>query len=348
MKTQYMDLDQILNMQKWQHLQNSLATSTQMAIVIVDYKGNSVTKHSAPRPFCEYIRANPDLEQFCQKCDSRGGLEATRLNAPYIYRCHCNIVDIAIPIMIDGKYIGAIMAGQIRLSSEEESRDLEQILISPNKTWANSPEAILLYEQIPILSMQAIEQATQIIDALCSYIVEESMNKNLLLETYEQIIYYNDTKFNPHDISGYSKNNIEKAKKSMNKALTNAYITTDSNHQIQCKNAILSPALAYIQEHKRENITLNQMAELCHISTSHFSRIFTREVGEGFSNFLSRQKIEWAKQFLDNTNLSISQISEELGFCDPGYFIKIFKKYEKITPAVYRKYNIMPSQNLYF
>ncbi|MDU4588241.1 PocR ligand-binding domain-containing protein, partial [Clostridium sp.] len=105
------NLDKLIDLEKWEDLQETIASVTNVAIIIVDYKGNPVTKHSGCHRFCKEIRANPELVKYCQKCDSRGGLEAVRLNEPYIYLCHYNIIDIAIPIMIDGKYIGAIMAG---------------------------------------------------------------------------------------------------------------------------------------------------------------------------------------------------------------------------------------------
>ncbi|MNE45002.1 HTH-type transcriptional regulator YesS [compost metagenome] len=80
------------------------------------------------------------------------------------------------------------------------------------------------------------------------------------------------------------------------------------------------------------------MAKLCHISTSYFSRIFIKETGENFSVFTPRLKIEWAKQLLETTDEPINQISDQLGFCDAGYFIKTFKKFENLTPAVYRSW----------
>nr|WP_253806583.1 helix-turn-helix domain-containing protein [Paenibacillus polymyxa] len=48
--------------------------------------------------------------------------------------------------------------------------------------------------------------------------------------------------------------------------------------------------------------------------------------------------MKWAKQLLEVTDMPISQISDELGFNESGYFIKIFKKFEEITPSLYRKY----------
>lgn len=53
--------------------------------------------------------------------------------------------------------------------------------------------------------------------------------------------------------------------------------------------------------------------------------------------FIPRLKMEWAKQLLETTDLSISQISNDLGFSEPSYFIITFKKFERITPARYRQ-----------
>lgn len=80
------------------------------------------------------------------------------------------------------------------------------------------------------------------------------------------------------------------------------------------------------------------MAKVCHISQSYFSRLFSKEMGQSFSNYISKLKIKWAKDILEESDMSISQISDELGFNEPGYFIKIFKKYERVTPSLYRKY----------
>lgn len=80
------------------------------------------------------------------------------------------------------------------------------------------------------------------------------------------------------------------------------------------------------------------MAKLCHLSPSYFSRLFTKSTGENFSSYLSRTKIEWAKQLLETSDLSVAQIGEELGFQEPGYFIKQFKRFEGATPLHYRKF----------
>lgn len=48
----------------------------------------------------EKVREDPILKKYCEKCDSRGGVEAVRENRPYIYQCCFGLIDVAIPIVI--------------------------------------------------------------------------------------------------------------------------------------------------------------------------------------------------------------------------------------------------------
>ncbi|MCL6602862.1 MAG: PocR ligand-binding domain-containing protein [Paenibacillus sp.] len=333
-------INKILDLKKWKRLQDSLATVTKLAILTVDYKGIPVTSHSSCQAFCQNVRKDPELLPYCQKCDSRGGLEAVRLNAPYVYLCHFNIVDIAIPITVDDKYIGAVMAGQVKLSDPENGTDLEQIVSSKNKSLHLIKENRLKehYDNIPTMTYEEVVKISNMLFLLCNYIIEEALNKNLLVEMFEKASG-NDEALNISTIlPGYTIKNIESIKKEMTNAIADAYLNNTSNDTTAFTNSVLKPAGDYIYSHKSENITLTHMAELCHISPSYFSRLFTKETGENFSTFLARLKVKWAKQLLEVTDMPVSQISDELGFNEPGYFIKTFKKFEEITPAVYRKY----------
>lgn len=53
------ELKNILDLEKWEKLQESLALSTRLAIILVDYKGRPVTKHSQVQPFCQLVRHSP-------------------------------------------------------------------------------------------------------------------------------------------------------------------------------------------------------------------------------------------------------------------------------------------------
>jgi ligand-binding sensor protein/AraC-like DNA-binding protein len=333
-------LDKVLNLEKWQSLQDSLSTVTKLAIITVDYKGVPISPHSNIRPFCKYVRSHPELSNLCQKCDSRGGLEAVRVNSPYIYLCHCNIIDIAIPIIINDTYVGAIMAGQVKLTDEKPNDFLEQILISPKKEHFNFQEKGDLqhmYDSIPSLSYSEIENIAKMLSNLCHYILEEAMSKNLLLDMCGNMESSKETS-STNLLNNYSLDNIQHIKKELESTIANSYIKTSFDDNFLCKNPTLKPAFNYIFNNKGENIYQKKMADLCHISTGYFSRLFLKETGKNFSTFISLQKIEWSKQLLEKTDFTIGQISDELGFNDPGYYIRTFKKCENLTPYLYRKY----------
>ncbi len=61
-----LNLDKVIDFKKWVELQDSLSLVTKAAIIIVDYKGNPVTKHSGCNKFCNAVRSNPNLVKYCQ------------------------------------------------------------------------------------------------------------------------------------------------------------------------------------------------------------------------------------------------------------------------------------------
>ena len=84
---------------------------------------------------------------------------------------------------------------------------------------------------------------------------------------------------------------------------------------------------------------MKQMAMLCHLSESYFSRLFSKEMGENFGNYVSRLKIDLSKELLRSSKLSVAQIAKKVGYNDTSHFIRLFKRFEGVTPTVYRQYN---------
>ena len=122
-----LDIREILDVNSFQKIQDDIAKATEFAMITVDYKGIPVTKHSRCSEFCRLIREQKEFSKLCEKCDSRGGLEAAREGSFYIYKCHRGLVDVAVPIIIDGQYLGAVMVGQVLLMDADD-HELEAVL----------------------------------------------------------------------------------------------------------------------------------------------------------------------------------------------------------------------------
>jgi ligand-binding sensor protein len=108
------DLKTLLDVARWEPVQDQLAALTHTAIITIDYKGIPVSKHSGRTAFCTVSRENPVTCKRCYRCDALAGLEPVRRNEPFIYLCHCGMVDVAEPIVVGEQYLGADMFGQVR------------------------------------------------------------------------------------------------------------------------------------------------------------------------------------------------------------------------------------------
>jgi AraC-like DNA-binding protein len=93
-------------------------------------------------------------------------------------------------------------------------------------------------------------------------------------------------------------------------------------------------AINFIHEHICEPITLDFIADLCHLSTSHFKQKFRNIVGISPRDYINKMKIEYAKKLLLSDN-SITTIAYDLGFNTSSYFSSVFKKYTTKSPREY-------------
>ena len=94
----------------------------------------------------------------------------------------------------------------------------------------------------------------------------------------------------------------------------------------------LKKLFKYVQNHYHEPISVSEMAELCNMNYSYFSRYFKKLTGKTFVEYVNYIRLTEAEKLLFTTNLNITQIAFDTGFSSTSYFIKIFKKYRGISP----------------
>lgn len=96
-------------------------------------------------------------------------------------------------------------------------------------------------------------------------------------------------------------------------------------------------AKQYIQKHYSEPVTLEEVCASIGFSTSYFSVLFKKETGEGFNKYLTRVRIDRAKELLQGGSLPIAEICTKVGYGDLKYFTQTFKKVTGLNPGQYRK-----------
>lgn len=97
-------------------------------------------------------------------------------------------------------------------------------------------------------------------------------------------------------------------------------------------NAILD----YLQQHYERDISLQAMAKYVCMDENYLSGLFKKKTGDTFINYLQKLRVNEAKFYLKETELTVAEIGERCGFASPSYFFKIFKRWTGLTPNEYR------------
>jgi len=100
---------------------------------------------------------------------------------------------------------------------------------------------------------------------------------------------------------------------------------------------VLTLIYEYVQENYHQDISLQTLSEKYHFSYSYLSTIFTEKYGINFTKYLKKVRINHAKLLLKESNLSLSDIGQQTGFTELGYFSRVFKEETGLTPSQYRK-----------
>lgn len=92
-----------------------------------------------------------------------------------------------------------------------------------------------------------------------------------------------------------------------------------------------------VEEHYKEGLTINEYARKLNISTRTLSDLTNQQVNKTPSQMIQERIILEAQRLLVHSNLNINQIGFRMGFDDPSYFVKYFKKHTKMSPSDFRK-----------
>ncbi|MFO1322088.1 MAG: helix-turn-helix domain-containing protein [Burkholderiales bacterium] len=92
----------------------------------------------------------------------------------------------------------------------------------------------------------------------------------------------------------------------------------------------------YLQAHFNEPLGTRKMAERCHLSTSEFCRAYKREHGIPFGESVLRQRVAAARELLGSPQAVISDVACAVGFNDPSYFSRVFRRFTGMSASAYR------------
>ena len=98
-----------------------------------------------------------------------------------------------------------------------------------------------------------------------------------------------------------------------------------NNYNNKSLTLILRKAIDYLHKHYHEQVTLNEVAEHVYVSTSYISRMFKKELGRNFVDYLNGIRLEKAKELLKDPKYKTYEVAEMVGIQDAHYFSRLFK-----------------------
>ena len=153
-----------------QSIQDKCSKAMGLAFVTVDYKGRPITKYSGFTDHCALGRELQGFSELCEQCDAHGGLHAAITGQPYIYRCHADLVDFAVPLILDDNYLGSVMGGQVRLTDAEE-RELEYII--PRANWRKNEAMGEAYRHVREMTYDKLLASVQVVRDMFLYAMQD-------------------------------------------------------------------------------------------------------------------------------------------------------------------------------
>lgn len=134
-----------------------------------------------------------------------------------------------------------------------------------------------------------------------------------------------------------SINSIEELRVHINQIFVRILSFRD-NHKVDKYGKIIEEAKKFInKKYMIPELSLNLVAYNINVSPNHFSTIFKNGTGEAFIDYLTKIRINKAKEYLNSSPMKTYEIAESVGYADSHYFSYIFKKITGLTPSEYRK-----------
>lgn len=111
----------------------------------------------------------------------------------------------------------------------------------------------------------------------------------------------------------------------------------ENSNRTGIKKQSLENIKEYLEEHYKEKISLDHLADQFYINKYYLSRIFKEQFGTTILSYLDQVRITHAKQLLRFSDLTVEQVGREVGIDESAYFNRVFRKVEGISPGKYRK-----------
>ena len=250
-------------------------------------------------PFCNRVKKNEPTFSFCVKSKSVLCNAFKRIRTPFYGKCYMGIYEFYYPVWFNEQLIALICIGQF---SEGLENSIELVRQKAKRYGLDPAACVDDYLSVTQEINFSVSQLNKDVWVLC----------NLLSMFYRNKIL----------------------QKSIKTKLQGAVRSAADYYQ---NKAIISAALDFIKTNYASKISLGLIVKHCYCNKAYLSHLFKKEMGITITEYINRYRVEHAKHLLDITELTVTQIACEVGFSDPSYFSRVFKRIQGVYPTDYRK-----------
>lgn len=197
-----------------------------------------------------------------------------------------------------------------------------------------------LMESIEMGSRECFNDFSRLLESMEGVSEEEKYNRVLLILTFVTCAVKKYALFEPQtkNYVGELKKNLALRPEDINLEATkrfNNLIKNEKRYNLKKYSEYVKFCVDYIHENYQKDIVLKEVSNMCGVSMQYLSKMFREETGMNFVEFINDCRIKKAKELLVHSKVPVKEVCFEVGYNDPNYFSRVFKKNTGKTPREY-------------
>lgn len=212
-------------------------------------------------------------------------------------------------------------SGKLRLYTEAQIQEVFRVIKYHKEQAREIMETFFEGLSGQALSLQMIgEECESLLTKVNEYAVDHKVEIDDIMPVfYHRYLFCDDVEQMKGELSGYV-----------------SLIMNSVEMRENTQAGVLEQIERYMQDNYYKKLTLQHIASRFYMTPASSSLLLKQKLGKSFNEYMSEIRLEKAKELLCKTDLSVENISEEVGYANPKYFFKIFKKMMSCTPLEYR------------
>lgn len=222
----------------------------------------------------------------------------------------------------------------------------------PGETIPQEKEEVLIFDRWKkaLMLREYAEAKAMVPEVLASYVLSaddayvRTSRQYAVINTVIQSAQGEDTRYHgnhmPEWMNALKGCDSVKELSACLKEILSEFEDLGSQYTMRQKERLSYKIKKIIEENYNQHfLGLCYISEQVGVSTSYVSKVFKEEYGIGVVEYMNELRIEAAKKLMEKEGITIKEVAEQVGFTSDIHFIRIFKKYENITPGVYKRQN---------